>query len=62
MSRAKIWERRGIKEIDGGGELDYGIFKNFVNVTMYPQYNNNIFVIKKIHDLQIFSLPQNKMK
>jgi hypothetical protein len=31
---------RGIKENDGGSELWY-ILRTFINVTMYPQYNNN---------------------
>jgi hypothetical protein len=31
---------RGIKN-DGGGEFNY-IIRTFVNVTMYPQYNNII--------------------
>jgi hypothetical protein len=25
-----------IKENDGGGELNYDILKNFINVTVYP--------------------------
>jgi hypothetical protein len=28
-----------MKEIDGRDEYNYGIY--LVNVTMYPQYNNN---------------------
>jgi hypothetical protein len=32
---------RGVKENDGGGELNMIYCKNFINVTMYPQYNNN---------------------
>jgi hypothetical protein len=35
---------RGTKENDGGSEFNYDI-RTFVNVTMYPQYNNN----KKMH-------------
>jgi hypothetical protein len=31
-----------IKENDGGGEFKY-IVRTLVNVTMYPQYNNNNF-------------------
>jgi hypothetical protein len=32
-----------IKQNDGGGEFNYDILKErFVNVTMYPQDNNNI--------------------
>jgi hypothetical protein len=34
-----------IKETDGGGGFNYDI-TTFVNVTMYPQYNNNM-IIKK---------------
>jgi hypothetical protein len=37
-------EGEGIKENDGGwwGEFNYdNIVRTFVNVTMYPQYNNN---------------------
>jgi hypothetical protein len=31
-----------IKENDGGGEFNYNItVRTLVNVTMYPQYNNN---------------------
>jgi hypothetical protein len=26
---------------DGGGEFNYDICKNFGNVTMYPQYDND---------------------
>jgi hypothetical protein len=38
---------RGMKENDGGGKLNNDI-RNFVNVTIYPQYNNNkIKVFKK---------------
>jgi hypothetical protein len=34
--------RRRIKENDEQGEFNYDILlRNFVNVTMYPQYNNN---------------------
>jgi hypothetical protein len=30
------------KENDGGGEFNYDILlSTFVNITMYPQYNNN---------------------
>jgi hypothetical protein len=32
--------RRRIKKNDGGGEPSYGI-RTFVNITMYPQNNNN---------------------
>jgi hypothetical protein len=35
----------GIKENDGGGEFNYS--KNFGNVTMFPQYNNNMVKKKK---------------
>jgi hypothetical protein len=35
-------EWRRMKENDGGGEFNYDILRTFVNVTMYPQYNNNI--------------------
>jgi hypothetical protein len=31
---------RGIKENNSGREFNYDIFKIFVNVIMYPQYNN----------------------
>jgi hypothetical protein len=31
----------GIKENDGEGEFNYNIVRTFVNVTMYPRYNNN---------------------
>jgi hypothetical protein len=34
-------EIREIKENDGGGEFNYDI-RTFVNVTIYPQYNNSI--------------------
>jgi hypothetical protein len=31
-----------IKESDGGGEFNYDILqRTFVNITMYPQCNNN---------------------
>jgi hypothetical protein len=30
-----------IKENDGGGKRNYYIVRTFVNVTMYPQHNNN---------------------
>jgi hypothetical protein len=33
--------RMGVKENDGGG------VSTFVNVTMYPQYNNNMIIKKK---------------
>jgi hypothetical protein len=36
--------KRGVKENDGGVNLRY-IVSAFVNVTMYPHYNNNM--IKK---------------
>jgi hypothetical protein len=32
---------RGIKENDGRGTFSYDILRTFVNVTMYPQHNNN---------------------
>jgi hypothetical protein len=35
---------RRIKENDGGGEFQY-IARTFVNVTMYPQCNNNMIII-----------------
>jgi hypothetical protein len=35
----------GIKENDRGVNLRY-VVRTFVNVTMYPQYNNNM-IIKK---------------
>jgi hypothetical protein len=35
----------GIGENDGGGKFNYDILRTFVNVTLYPQYNN-----KKIHN------------
>jgi hypothetical protein len=34
-----MWEGE-TKDNDGGGELSYDI-RTFINVTMYPQYNNN---------------------
>jgi hypothetical protein len=37
--------KRGIKENNGRGELNY-VVRTFVNVTMYSQYNNNM-IIKK---------------
>jgi hypothetical protein len=40
----------GIKENDERNEFKYDI-RNFVNVTMYPQYNNNknkFYVIKEV--------------
>jgi hypothetical protein len=39
----------GIKENDGGRDVNY-IERYFVNVTVYPQYNNNKskFLKKKI--------------
>jgi hypothetical protein len=35
-------EGGGIKENDGGSEFNYAKVRTFVNVTMYPQFNNNI--------------------
>jgi hypothetical protein len=37
---------RGIRENDRGGEFnsDSTIY-HFVNITMYPQYNNNMFIL-----------------
>jgi hypothetical protein len=37
------WERR-VKKNEGRGEFNYNslrIIRTFVNVTLYPQYNNN---------------------
>jgi hypothetical protein len=41
----------GIKENDGGGEFNYDV-RIFVNVTMYPQHNNNM-IIKMLKNVQI---------
>jgi hypothetical protein len=35
-----MWEG-GIKENDGEGKFSYDTIRTFVNVTLYPQYNNN---------------------
>jgi hypothetical protein len=40
----------GIKN-DRGGEFNYDSVKSFVNVTMYPQYNNNLKKGKKFRGL-----------
>jgi hypothetical protein len=38
---------QGIKENDGGGKFNYyNIVRTCVIVTMYPQYNNNMIIIK----------------
>jgi hypothetical protein len=40
----RLFQEQGkgrIKENDGGGEFNYDI-RTFVNVSMYPQCNNNI--------------------
>jgi hypothetical protein len=41
----------GIKENDGGDEFKYDI-RTFINVIMYPQYNNNnnnkLYILNKI--------------
>jgi hypothetical protein len=36
---------KGEKENDRGDEFNYDI-RTFVNITMYPQYNNDIIKIK----------------
>jgi hypothetical protein len=43
----------GIKENDGGSDstMIY-MLRNFVNVPMYPQHNNNIIKIIKINQLE----------
>jgi hypothetical protein len=37
------------KDNDGGGECNYDIYtvRTFVNVTMYPQYNNKAIIKTK---------------
>jgi hypothetical protein len=35
----------GVKENDGGDEFNYDAFKELVNVTMCPKYNNNIIFL-----------------
>jgi hypothetical protein len=36
------WGQKGIKENDGGVNSSMIYCKNYINVRMYPQYNNNI--------------------
>jgi hypothetical protein len=36
------WGERGIKKNDRGGEFNWYIVRIFINVAVYPQYNNNI--------------------
>jgi hypothetical protein len=46
------WGRGRIKENDGGGEFNY-IVRTFVNVAMYPHYNNNIIFKRKLNHRQL---------
>jgi hypothetical protein len=39
-----------LKENDGGSEFHYDI-RTFGNVTMYPQYNNNMIIKKNILEI-----------
>jgi hypothetical protein len=44
----QAWGEIGIEKNDGGGESNYiYVVRTFVNVTMNPQYNNNIINKKK---------------
>jgi hypothetical protein len=43
---------KGVKENNGGDEFNYDILlRTFVNVTMYPQYNNKDVFREKENDI-----------